>query len=238
MERANNDERGPQGFETVQGSTKPPNTGPIGAPQFSSRGTGNGNEQQTPENNVSQVNIGGRSFNLNQLSQLSPQQLQIIASFIQMLQAGTTHPNNTLTPNARVAKFVGGMQTFIQEGRLMERQIEDPEYEEAILETEELNNSEDESQSRPHQEYNTNGASYYSAGRHLLIKPRLSPFILEILNHPMTRIKMPSCKYDASSDSDDHIATYEGHMFLYTQVEAIWCKVFPSTLPYYMVKMI
>lgn len=54
----------------------------------------------------------------------------------------------------------------------------------------------------------------------------------------MTRIKMPSCKYDASSDSDDHIATYEGHMFLYTQVEAIWCKVFPSTLPYYMVKMI
>lgn len=131
-----------------------------------------------------------------------------------MLQAGTTQPNNTLTPNARVAKFVGGMWTFTQEGRLMERQIEDPEYEEAILETEELNNSEDESQSRPHHEYNTNGASNYSAGRHLLIKPRLSPFIPEILNHPMTKIKMPSCKYDASSDSDDHIATYEGHMFL------------------------
>lgn len=77
-------------------------------------------------NKLLRNNIGGGSFNLNQLSQFSPQQLQIIASFIQMLQAGTTQPNNTLTPNARVAKFVCGMWTFTQEGRLMERQIEDP----------------------------------------------------------------------------------------------------------------
>ena len=57
------------------------------------------NEQQTPENNVFQVNTGGRSFSLNQLSQFSPEQLQIVASFIQMVQGGT-QPNNTLTPKA------------------------------------------------------------------------------------------------------------------------------------------
>ena len=60
---------------------------------------------------------------------------------------------------------------------------------------------------------------------HLLIKPNLSPFVPEILNHLMPRIK-----YDGSSDPDDHVATYEGHMYLYTHVDAIWCKVFPSTL--------
>ncbi|XP_057252269.1 uncharacterized protein LOC130592118 [Beta vulgaris subsp. vulgaris] len=46
----------------------------------------------------------------------------------------------------------------------------------------------------------------------------------------MTRIKMPTSKYDGTSDPDDHVAAYEGHMFLYTDVDAIWCKVFPSTL--------
>ncbi|XP_010684688.1 uncharacterized protein LOC104899233 [Beta vulgaris subsp. vulgaris] len=41
---------------------------------------------------------------------------------------------------------------------------------------------------------------------------------------------MPSSKYDGTSDPDDHVVAYEGHMFLYTQEDAIWCKVFPSTL--------
>ena len=64
----------------------------------------------------------------------------------------------------------------------------------------------------------------------MLIKPKLSPFIPELLNHPMPRIKMPSSKYAGTSDPDDHVAAYEGHMFFYTQVDAISCKVFPSTL--------
>ena len=41
---------------------------------------------------------------------------------------------------------------------------------------------------------------------------------------------MPSCKYDGTFDPDDHVVVYEGHMFLYMQVDAIWCKVSPSTL--------
>ncbi|XP_048489887.1 uncharacterized protein LOC125491858 [Beta vulgaris subsp. vulgaris] len=41
---------------------------------------------------------------------------------------------------------------------------------------------------------------------------------------------MSSSKYDGISDPDDHVAAYEGHMFLYMQVDGIWCKVFPSTL--------
>ncbi|XP_010686878.1 uncharacterized protein LOC104901032 [Beta vulgaris subsp. vulgaris] len=41
---------------------------------------------------------------------------------------------------------------------------------------------------------------------------------------------MSSCKYDGTSDPDDHVTTYGGKMLLYTQVDSIWCKVFPSTL--------
>lgn len=36
-----------------------------------------------------------------------------------------------------------------------------------------------------------------------------------------------------SSVLDDHVEAYEGHiahMYLYIQVDAIWCKVFQSTL--------
>ncbi|XP_057249027.1 uncharacterized protein LOC130590545 [Beta vulgaris subsp. vulgaris] len=43
----------------------------------------------------------------------------------------------------------------------------------------------------------------------------------------MTRIKMPTSKYDGTSDPDDHVAAYEGHMFLYTDVDAI-CTHFVS----------
>ena len=47
---------------------------------------------------------------------------------------------------------------------------------------------------------------------------------------PMPRIKISSCKYDGISDPDDHIVAYEGHMYVNTQVNAIWYKVFSSTL--------
>ncbi|XP_057248958.1 uncharacterized protein LOC130590504 [Beta vulgaris subsp. vulgaris] len=122
------------------------------------------------------------------------------------------------------------MQSLGKEGREMEKKIDRSDYEEEILETEEIYYSEEETQGHSRREYSTVGASNYSAEGHLLIKPKLSPFTPEILNHPMTRIKMPSSKYDGTSDPDDHVAAYEGHMFLYTQVDAIWSKVFPSTL--------
>lgn len=68
----------------------------------------------------------------------------------------------------------------------------------------------------PHRAYNINDASKYSVSDRLLIKPKLSPFASKILNHLMPRTKMPSCKYDGNSDPKDHIAAYEGHMYLYT----------------------
>ncbi|XP_010667003.1 uncharacterized protein LOC104884108 [Beta vulgaris subsp. vulgaris] len=122
------------------------------------------------------------------------------------------------------------MRSLNQDGQEMEKKIDQSDYEEAILETKELYHSEEEAQGYSRREYSTTGASNYSAGGHLLIKPKLSPFTSEILNHSMTRIKMLTSKYDGTSDPDDHVAAYEGHMFLYTQVDAIWCKVFLSTL--------
>ncbi|XP_021835856.2 uncharacterized protein [Spinacia oleracea] len=44
-------------------------------------------------------------------------------------------------------------------------------------------------------------------------------------------MKLPShINYDGSIDPDDHIAAYEGHMYLYTASSAIWCKCFPAKL--------
>ncbi|XP_010682229.1 uncharacterized protein LOC104897103 [Beta vulgaris subsp. vulgaris] len=122
------------------------------------------------------------------------------------------------------------MRSLNHSGRELEKRIDQSDYEEEILETEELYHSEEEAQGGSRREYSATGASNYSAGSHLLIKPKLSPFTMDILNHLMTRIKMPTSKYDGNSNPDDHVADYEGHMFLYTQVDAIWCKVFPSTL--------
>ena len=100
-----------------------------------------------------------------------------------------------------------------------------------MLDTEELYNYDnEENQGHSHREYNTNGASNYSVGGHLLSKPKFFPFVTEILNHPMPRLKMPSCKYAVTSYTDEHVSAYEGHMFLYTQVDTIWCNVVPSTL--------
>lgn len=46
----------------------------------------------------------------------------------------------------------------------------------------------------------------------------------------MEKMKMPACKFDGTTDTDDHVAAYEGHMLLYTNNDSVWCKVFPSTL--------
>ncbi|XP_010667067.3 uncharacterized protein LOC104884166 [Beta vulgaris subsp. vulgaris] len=232
MEDTNNATHGQPEFEQGQNSSQPVITGALGNPQFHYRTPGN--EEQTPNTNV--------PFNLAQLSQFSPEQLQTVASFIQML---TGNPQQNAPPQpsggtckrppAMAGRNADGtplrkMQSLGKEGREMEKKIDRSDYEEEILETEEVYYSEEETQGHSRREYSTVGASNYSAGGHLLIKPKLSPFTPEILNHPMTRIKMPSSKYDGTSDPDDHVAAYEGHMFLYTQVDAIWCKVFPSTL--------
>ncbi|XP_021756084.1 uncharacterized protein LOC110721243 [Chenopodium quinoa] len=41
---------------------------------------------------------------------------------------------------------------------------------------------------------------------------------------------MPTCRYDGRGDPGRFITSYEGHMMLYTNSDAVWCKVFPTTL--------
>ncbi|XP_021732114.1 receptor kinase-like protein Xa21 [Chenopodium quinoa] len=44
-------------------------------------------------------------------------------------------------------------------------------------------------------------------------------------------VKIPGhITYDGTSDPKDHIASYEGHMYLNPRSEATWCKYFPTTL--------
>ncbi|XP_021773214.1 uncharacterized protein LOC110737146 [Chenopodium quinoa] len=46
----------------------------------------------------------------------------------------------------------------------------------------------------------------------------------------MEKIKTPSCTYDGKGDPKRYIAAFESHMLLYTDTDAVWCKVFPTTL--------
>ncbi|XP_021864969.2 uncharacterized protein [Spinacia oleracea] len=39
---------------------------------------------------------------------------------------------------------------------------------------------------------------------------------------------MPTGKYEGSTDPEDHCTTFDQHMMLYTDSDAMWCKVFPS----------
>ncbi|XP_021714879.1 uncharacterized protein LOC110682842 [Chenopodium quinoa] len=41
---------------------------------------------------------------------------------------------------------------------------------------------------------------------------------------------MPTCRYDGRGYPGRFITSYEGHMMLYTNSDAVWCKVFPTTL--------
>lgn len=72
--------------------------------------------------------------------------------------------------------------------------------------------------------------STYSRQQRAPITPRGSPFIREILQEPMQRIKMSSGTYDGTTNLVDYLLTYEGHMHLYNQFDAIQCKVFLATL--------
>ncbi|XP_021867295.1 uncharacterized protein [Spinacia oleracea] len=68
------------------------------------------------------------------------------------------------------------------------------------------------------------------APRRYTIQPANSPLCADILEEPMEKLKFPLCKYDGSTDPEVHCNTFEQHMMLYTDSDAMWCKVFPSTL--------
>ncbi|XP_021766311.1 uncharacterized protein LOC110730796 [Chenopodium quinoa] len=63
-----------------------------------------------------------------------------------------------------------------------------------------------------------------------VVQLRASPFAQHILDQPMEKVKMPTCRYDGRGDLARFITSYEGHMMLYTNSDAVWCKVFPTTL--------
>ncbi|XP_021727143.1 uncharacterized protein LOC110694271 [Chenopodium quinoa] len=46
----------------------------------------------------------------------------------------------------------------------------------------------------------------------------------------MEKMKMPSCTYDGKGDPKRYVAAFESHMLLYTDTDAVWCTVFPTTL--------
>ncbi|XP_021735087.1 uncharacterized protein LOC110701764 [Chenopodium quinoa] len=61
--------------------------------------------------------------------------------------------------------------------------------------------------------------------------PTSSPFQRWILEEHVPTVKIPAhITYDGTSDPKDHIASYEGHMYLNPRSEATWCKYFPTTL--------
>ncbi|XP_021769848.1 uncharacterized protein LOC110734098 [Chenopodium quinoa] len=61
--------------------------------------------------------------------------------------------------------------------------------------------------------------------------PTSSPFQSWILEEHVPTVKIPvHITYDGISDPKDHIASYEGHMYLNPRSEATWCKYFPTTL--------
>ncbi|XP_021754589.1 uncharacterized protein LOC110719915 [Chenopodium quinoa] len=61
--------------------------------------------------------------------------------------------------------------------------------------------------------------------------PTSSPFQSLILEEHVPTVKIPThITYDGTSDPMDHIASYEGPMYLNPKFEATWCKYFPTTL--------
>lgn len=110
--------------------------------------------------------------------------------------AGQTHERPMNMTNRNVGYTLIWKRCSLTHGvRQREKLFDNPEYQEETLETEKENHSEKEGdQGHSRRKTNTHGASNYSIGEHLLIKPKLSPFVLEILNHPMPRIKMLSCE--------------------------------------------
>ncbi|XP_021760611.1 uncharacterized protein LOC110725438 [Chenopodium quinoa] len=72
--------------------------------------------------------------------------------------------------------------------------------------------------------------TYQQGAKRRVVQLRASPFAQSILDQPMEKIKMPTCRYEGRGDPRRYITSYEGHMILYTNSDAVWCKVFPTTL--------
>lgn len=64
----------------------------------------------------------------------------------------------------------------------------------------------------------------------IMVIPDDSPFCKEILEEPIEKIKMPSCKYNGTTTPKNHLSAFESHMVLYTRTDSVWCKAFPLTL--------
>ncbi|XP_021867331.2 uncharacterized protein [Spinacia oleracea] len=62
------------------------------------------------------------------------------------------------------------------------------------------------------------------------IHPKDSPLCRGILEQPMEKVKMPTCKYNGTTDPENHSTAFEQHMMLYSDSDAMWCKVFQTTL--------
>ncbi|XP_056688741.1 uncharacterized protein [Spinacia oleracea] len=60
--------------------------------------------------------------------------------------------------------------------------------------------------------------------RRQTIQPKDSPLCREILEEMMERIKIPTGRYDGTTDPEDHCTTFEQHMMMYTDSDAMWCK--------------
>ncbi|KNA09682.1 hypothetical protein SOVF_151450, partial [Spinacia oleracea] len=65
-----------------------------------------------------------------------------------------------------------------------------------------------------------------------IMTPKDSPFSKNIVEKRVSsRVKLPPhIKYDGTTDPREHIAAYEGHMYLQPYSTTTWCKYFPTTL--------
>ncbi|XP_056690374.1 uncharacterized protein [Spinacia oleracea] len=62
------------------------------------------------------------------------------------------------------------------------------------------------------------------------IHPKDSPLCRGILEQPVEKVKMPTCKYNGTTDPENYSTAFEQHMMLYSDSNAMWCKVFQTTL--------
>ncbi|XP_056690304.1 uncharacterized protein [Spinacia oleracea] len=84
-------------------------------------------------------------------------------------------------------------------------------------------NEEPETEPHPTPEYERR-APVQQISRRQTIQPKDFPLCREILEERMEKIKIPTEKYGGTTDPEDHCTTFEQHMMLYTDSDAMWCK--------------
>ncbi|KAL2901565.1 hypothetical protein RDABS01_026647 [Bienertia sinuspersici] len=62
------------------------------------------------------------------------------------------------------------------------------------------------------------------------VAPKGSSFVKGLFDKNMEKLKMSGSKYDRTTDLEDHVSAYEGHMMLYKTTNSVWYKVFLVTL--------